>query len=225
MKTFTIDTDNNICAFATRGEAAVTGVPVDTFSSQKELAQLAGTWPAERLVAIWNSLPGVPPLKGLKSAKVGASRICERIQATSSSQFFSQASEAGMAGDMSTFSQFLFSLKVTPAQGLGPLFNDQSCGGCHSSPIPGGEGVVTRQDEHLVGSINSKGVFDNLEGRGGPVARAHSVAELGAPCGLTPGIPQLASIVALRNAMALRGDGVLDTIAMGDVIANMACSH
>ena len=80
MKTFTIDTDNNICAFATQGEAAATAVPVDIFSSQKELSQLAGTWPAERLVAIWNSLPGVTPVKGLKRAKVGASRIWERIQ-------------------------------------------------------------------------------------------------------------------------------------------------
>ena len=144
--------------------------------------------------------------------------------ANSSSQFFSQAIKAGMAADMSAFSQFLFSLKVTPAQGLGPLFNDQSCAGCHSSPIPGGEGVMTGQDEHLVGRINSQGVFDSLEGRGGPVARAHSIAELGVPvpCGLTPGIPHLANIVALRNAMALRGDGLLDTIAAGDVIANMA---
>ena len=193
MKTFTIDTDNNICAFATRGEAAVTGVPVDTFSSQKELAQLAGTWPAERLVAIWNSLPGVTPVKGLKSAKVGASRIWERIQATSSSQFFSQASEAGMAGDMSTFSQFLFSLKVTPAQGLGPLFNDQSCGGCHSSPIPGGEGVLTGQDEHLVGSINSKGVFDNLEGTADPWLARTRWRSWGCPAVLLP---------AFRNSRA-----------------------
>jgi len=142
--------------------------------------------------------------------------------ASSSSQFFSQASAGGMAGNMSTFSQFLFSLNVTPAQGLGPLFNGQSCSACHSSPIPGGQGVVTGQDEHLVGTINAQGLFDNLEGHGGPVARAHSVAELGVPCNLTPGIPRLASIVALRNAMALRGDGLLDTIAMGDVIANMA---
>jgi hypothetical protein len=80
MQTFTIDTDNNICAFTTQGEAAATGIPVDTFSSQKGLSQLAGTWPAERLVAIWNSLPGVTPVKGWQSAKVGASRIWERIQ-------------------------------------------------------------------------------------------------------------------------------------------------
>ena len=49
----------------------------------------------------------------------------------------------------------------------------------------------------------------------------HSIAELGVPCGLAPGIPHQATIVALRNAMTLRGDGLLDTIAAGDVLANM----
>ena len=81
MKTFTIDTDNNISAFATQEEAAATTASsFDSFSSQKELSQLAGAWPAERLVAIWNSLPGVKPVKGFKSAKAGAGRIWERIQ-------------------------------------------------------------------------------------------------------------------------------------------------
>ena len=42
MKTFTIDTDNNISAFATPEEAAATTTtPFDTFASQKELANLA----------------------------------------------------------------------------------------------------------------------------------------------------------------------------------------
>ena len=44
-------------------EAAATATPFDTFASQKELAELAAAWPAERLVAIWNSLPGVTPVK------------------------------------------------------------------------------------------------------------------------------------------------------------------
>jgi hypothetical protein len=53
MKTFTIDTDNNITVFATREEAAATtATPFDTFASQKELAELAAAWPPERLVAI-----------------------------------------------------------------------------------------------------------------------------------------------------------------------------
>jgi len=78
---FTIDTDNNISAFATPEEAAAsTNNPFESFASQKELTQLASTWPAERLVAIWNSLPGVKTVKGFKTAKAGASKIWESIQ-------------------------------------------------------------------------------------------------------------------------------------------------
>jgi hypothetical protein len=79
MKTFTIDTDNNISAFATPEEAAATN-PSHSFASQKELEELAAAWPAERLVAIWNSLPGVTPAKKLKDPKTAAARIWERIQ-------------------------------------------------------------------------------------------------------------------------------------------------
>jgi hypothetical protein len=79
--TFTIDTDNNISAFATPEEAAAsTTTPFESFASRKELAELAAKWPAERLVAIWNSLPGVEPVKGFKSAKAAASRIWEQVQ-------------------------------------------------------------------------------------------------------------------------------------------------
>lgn len=80
MTTFTIDSENNITAFATPEEAAAITTPFESFASQKELAQLAGTWPTERLVDIWNSLPGVQPVKGFKSAKAAANRIWERIQ-------------------------------------------------------------------------------------------------------------------------------------------------
>ena len=78
---FTIDNENNITAFGTAEEAAAaTATPFDSFSSQKELAELVAGWPAERLVAIWNSLPGVEPVKRFKNAKTAASRIWERIQ-------------------------------------------------------------------------------------------------------------------------------------------------
>ena len=81
MTTFTIDTDNNITAFGTPEEAAATTTtPFDTFASQQELAELIAAWPAERLVGIWNSLPGVESVKGFKSAKTAASRIWQRIQ-------------------------------------------------------------------------------------------------------------------------------------------------
>ena len=80
MKTFTIDADNNISVFANPAEAAATTTPFDTFASQKELAELASAWTPERLVAVWNSLPGVKPVKTFKSAKTAAGRIWECIQ-------------------------------------------------------------------------------------------------------------------------------------------------
>ncbi len=79
--TFTIDTENNITAHATPEEAAAaTTTPFDTFSSQKELAELAKGWPAERLVAIFNSLTGVTPVESFKSNKAAVARIWERIK-------------------------------------------------------------------------------------------------------------------------------------------------
>jgi len=81
MTTFTIDNDNNITAHGTPDEAAAaTATPFDSFSSQQELAKLAAGWPTERLVAVWNSLPGVEPVKRFKSSNAAAGRMWERIQ-------------------------------------------------------------------------------------------------------------------------------------------------
>jgi hypothetical protein len=81
MKTFTIDAEDNISVFATRDEAAAAATtPFDTFASQKELLSLVRPWPTDRLVAMWNSLPGVTPVKSFKSAAVAAGKIWERIQ-------------------------------------------------------------------------------------------------------------------------------------------------
>jgi hypothetical protein len=81
MTTFTIDSENNITAFGTAEEAAATTTtPFDTFASQKELTDLAAAWPAERLVAIWNSLAGVVAVESFKNAKTAVGRIWARIQ-------------------------------------------------------------------------------------------------------------------------------------------------
>jgi hypothetical protein len=79
--TFTIDTENNITAHATPEEAAAaTTTPFDSFGNQKQLTELAKGWPTERLVAIWNSLPGVTPVESFKNAQTAASRIWKQIQ-------------------------------------------------------------------------------------------------------------------------------------------------
>jgi integrase/recombinase XerD len=81
MTTFTIDAENNISAFATAEEAAAsTATPFESFASQNELAKLAAAWPADRLVAIYNSLAGVKPVKGFKNAKTAAGKIWDGIQ-------------------------------------------------------------------------------------------------------------------------------------------------
>jgi hypothetical protein len=81
MTTFTIDETNNISAFASPEEAAAASTtPFDSFASQKEFAELAKAWPAERLVAIFNSLTGVKQAKKLKDTKTAVARIWTRIQ-------------------------------------------------------------------------------------------------------------------------------------------------
>jgi len=81
MTTFTIDTDNNITAFPTpdHAEAAV-AAGAQAFGNQQALAELAASWPADRLVAVYNSLPGVAPVQKFKNSKTAISRIWARIQ-------------------------------------------------------------------------------------------------------------------------------------------------
>jgi len=81
LKTFTIDEQNIITACASQEQAATTSTsPFECFRSQQELTELAAQWPAQRLVDIWNSLPGVTPVKRFQDRKTAASRIWKSIQ-------------------------------------------------------------------------------------------------------------------------------------------------
>ena len=81
MKTFTIDSENHISIFATEIEAAAaSSTPFDTFTSEQELDAVAASWPAERLIAIWNGLPGVAPVKKFKDLKTAIGMIWTRLQ-------------------------------------------------------------------------------------------------------------------------------------------------
>jgi hypothetical protein len=80
MITFTIDNEtNNITVHATAQEAEA--VPnAERFRNAAGLAKLAADWPATRLVEIYNSLPGVSPVKKFTDRKTAASRIWKAIQ-------------------------------------------------------------------------------------------------------------------------------------------------
>jgi hypothetical protein len=73
MKAFTIDSDNNITVYTTRKAAtdAQTGV---VFTGEDNIAARIGA-DNNRLVAIYNSLTGVTPVKKFTSSKVACRRI------------------------------------------------------------------------------------------------------------------------------------------------------
>ena len=76
MKTYTIDNENGITAHATKQEAG----EGESFSNQQELASLVAEWPADRLVEVWNGIPGVTPAKKFKDQKSAVSKIWKAIQ-------------------------------------------------------------------------------------------------------------------------------------------------
>src|ERR1700730_3737213 len=78
MATFTIDSDNNITGYAS-GEA-IPDNDSERFTTEGELGQLAPQWPAARLVEVWNSIPGLPPVRKFTSRKTAVARIWKAAQ-------------------------------------------------------------------------------------------------------------------------------------------------
>jgi len=76
MTTFTINTGNNITAYAKR-PAETEGA--ETFDSLEAFTALAEAWPGNRLVAIWNTFGG-DPVKKFTSRYTGVTRIWKEIQ-------------------------------------------------------------------------------------------------------------------------------------------------
>jgi hypothetical protein len=76
MATFLIDAENNISALGSQ-QADFEG---EIFASQQELADLAANWPANRLIEVWNGIPGLTPVKKFTDRKSAVSRIWKAIQ-------------------------------------------------------------------------------------------------------------------------------------------------
>ena len=96
----------------------------------------------------------------------------------------------------------------TAADGLGPVFNDVSCGACHSGPALGGGAsrLVTR-----FGTITD-GVFDPLANLGGSLIQVSGIGEAG-HCNFTGEVvPPQATIVAGRRTTPLFGLGLVDAV-------------
>ena len=114
----------------------------------------------------------------------------------------------------------IFARDLQPGQGLGPLFNGRSCDSCHNTSagadFSGGMGVAPDTFVRRVARIEH-GRFDPLASHGGPIARQHSIDELGFPCGMPTGDPPQANAFSNRSAMTLRGTSLIDNIRIGDI--------
>ena len=79
MKTFILDSDDNIRAFASTEETRE-APGLEQFDSIDQFLTLAERWPISRLVEIWNSLAGVKPVKRFTDRKTAVNRIWKAIQ-------------------------------------------------------------------------------------------------------------------------------------------------
>ena len=86
MKHFTIEIESNNVAVHGSAKEAEAVADSERFSSEAALAKLAANWPASRLVEIWNSLPGVKPVKKFKDRKTAVARIWTAIERLKSAE-------------------------------------------------------------------------------------------------------------------------------------------
>src|SRR5438477_9509653 len=84
MTIFTVDSKNNITAYASQSE--ITDHDAQTFTSEKDLDQLAADWPGNRLVEVWNGIPGLTRVKGFTNRSVAIARIWKAVQSLGSDE-------------------------------------------------------------------------------------------------------------------------------------------
>jgi CxxC motif-containing protein (DUF1111 family) len=97
-----------------------------------------------------------------------------------------------------------------PDEGLGPIFNEASCGTCHSVGGPGGGS--TRVETRFGNTVN--GVFDPLVSKGGSLIQDHSLGNTGTPPGCQwigfDAVPANANTLSGRRTTPLFGLGLVD---------------
>ena len=97
----------------------------------------------------------------------------------------------------------------TVEEGLGPVFNDVSCGTCHSGPAIGGG---SDRLETRFGSRGRHGRFDPLTQFGGSLIQEQGIGVTGACEYLAETVPPEATIVAKRRTTPLFGLGLVDAV-------------
>jgi CxxC motif-containing protein (DUF1111 family) len=118
----------------------------------------------------------------------------------------SAAEQAAFVAGLATFTQV-----ETPATGLGPIYNNTSCAGCHSTPAPGGGSAfsVTRY------GLNTSGVYDPLTELDGNLLHSRAIAPA-----LTETVPSEANVTAKRLTTPVFGGGLVEAIPDETIVRN-----
>jgi CxxC motif-containing protein (DUF1111 family) len=117
--------------------------------------------------------------------------------------------------DQANFEQF-----EAISDGLGPLFNAQSCRECHQSPVTGGVSQVT---ELRVGHKSADGKFQNAEipiNHGTEIIRGRSLVNQRAICPnaafpnveIQERVPDSETIRTFRTSLGILGDGFVEAV-------------
>jgi CxxC motif-containing protein (DUF1111 family) len=98
--------------------------------------------------------------------------------------------------------------------GLGPVFNEDSCVACHSTVVGGTSvtGAGSTRLETRFGFTDSNGVFDPLAGLGGSLLQDHAVGTVGTITYVPEQLPSQANTVARRRTTPLFGLGLVDNV-------------
>ena len=116
--------------------------------------------------------------------------------------------------------QVKFEQVETIPDGLGPLFNGQSCGECHQSPVTGGVSQVT---ELRVGHKGKDGKFQNPEipiNHGSEIIKGRSLVNSRAICpnpdfpttDIKEHVPDSETIRTFRTSLSVLGDGFVEAV-------------
>jgi CxxC motif-containing protein (DUF1111 family) len=114
----------------------------------------------------------------------------------------------------------LFQINHDVGSGLGPIFNKESCSGCHNAGVPGNEqtGIGGAGDQLVTrfGRFIGKGEYDPMEDYGGSLLQDSGINAI-----CMEEVPKEAEIVIFRVTTPMFGAGLLEaitdeTILVGD---------
>lgn len=102
----------------------------------------------------------------------------------------------------------VFSENETVADGIGPVFNDDSCVACHVAPAPGGGS--TRVETRF--GRRARGSFDALPGLGGSLIQEQGIGRQGDCTFVAETVPASANVQAGRRTTPIFGLGLVDAL-------------